>query len=39
MCILQEAAEKAEEIRVKTDKEFMAEKLQLGTHTYRLHFL
>jgi len=33
MCafIKQEATEKAEEIRVKTDKEFMAEKLQLET--------
>jgi len=33
MCafIKQEALEKAEEIKVKTDKEFMAEKLQLET--------
>jgi len=30
--IRQEAQEKAEEIRVKTNKEFMAEKLQIETH-------
>lgn len=29
--IKQEAQEKAEEIRIKTDKEFMAEKLQYET--------